>query len=252
MGFIRHLQDVIRFIQLPAEQRQLTFYSEGKNYWPHLEGIIHEILAATNMPVCYITSDKDDPGLLIEHPDYRSFKIDEGFIRNWLFENIETDVMVMTMPDLHQYQVKRSKHKVHYVYIQHSLVSLHMVYREGAFDYYDTVFCAGPHHIQEIRAMEAVYNLSPKNLVEHGYGRLDAIIEEEKKQYSVDKKKNNLKHILIAPSWSEEGIVESGMAEKIIDQLIEQNYQVTLRPHPQTIKSAKDKIDNILIKYNSR
>jgi len=144
------------------------------------------------MPVCYITSDKDDPGLLIEHPDYRSFKIDEGFIRNWLFENIETDVMVMTMPDLHQYQVKRSKHKVHYVYIQHSLVSLHMVYREGAFDYYDTVFCAGPHHIQEIRAMEAVYNLSPKNLVEHGYGRLDAIIEEEKKQYSVDKKKNNL------------------------------------------------------------
>ena len=28
----------------------------------------------------------------------------------------------MTMPDLHNYQIKRSSHKVHYVYVQHSLV----------------------------------------------------------------------------------------------------------------------------------
>jgi len=85
------------------------------------------MLATSNIPVCYISSGEDDPGLFLEHPNYRTFKIDEGFVRNWLFENIETDVMVMTMPDLHQYQVKRSKHKVHYVYTQHSLVSLHMV-----------------------------------------------------------------------------------------------------------------------------
>jgi len=249
MGFIRHLRDVIRFVQLPKEQRRLTFYSEGKNYWPHLEGLVREILARSDIPVCYISSGADDPGLLLKHPNYQTFKIDEGFVRNWLFENIETDVMVMTMPDLHQYQVKRSKYKVHYVYVQHSLVSLHMVYRKGAFDHYDTIFCAGPHHLREIRAMEAKYNLPPKNLVEHGYGRLDAIIDESKKRPKKDKPVDAPKHVLIAPSWGQKGTIESGVGEEIVNQLIEQGCQVTFRPHPQTIKFCKDKIDAIVKKH---
>jgi len=103
MRLIRHLRDVVRFIQLPKEQRRLTFYSEGKNYWPHLEGLVRAVLATSDIPVSYISSGIDDPGLFFEHPNYRTFKIGEGFIRSWLFENIETDVMVMTMPDLHQY-----------------------------------------------------------------------------------------------------------------------------------------------------
>ncbi len=250
MGFIRHLSDVMRYMQLPKEQRKLTFYSEGKNYWPHLEGLVKELLKTSNIPICYISSDKDDPGLSLEHSNYRTFKIDEGFVRNWLFENLETDIMVMTMPDLHQYQVKRSKNKVHYVYVQHSLVSLHMIYRKGAFDHYDTIFCAGPHHVKEIRAMEKKYNLPAKNLVEHGYGRLDAIIEEAKKRPKKEKNINAVQHILIAPTWGPEGTIESGAGEKIVDQLLEKGFKVTLRPHPQTIKFAKKRIDSILNKHS--
>ena len=248
--FIAHIKNVIKFTQLPKDQRRIVFYSEGKNYWVHLEGLIKEVLATSNIPVCYISSGDDDPGLCFEHRNYKTFKIDEGFVRNWLFENIETDVMVMTMPDLHQYQVKRSKHKVHYVYTQHSLVSFHMVYRKGAFDHYDTIFCAGPHHIKEMRAIEEKYNLPKKNLVEHGYARLDAIIEEAKKRPNKDKPDNAPKHVLIAPSWGPKGTIESGIGEKIVDQLIEQGCHVTLRPHPQTVKFARQKIDAILKKYN--
>ncbi len=249
MGLIRHLRDLVRFTQLPQKQRRLTFYSEGKNYWPHLEGLVKELLATSDLDICYISSRADDPGLLLENPNYRVFKIDDGFMRDWLFENIETDVMVMTTPDLHQYQVKRSKHKVHYIYVQHSLVSLHMAYRKGAFDYYDTIFCAGPHHVNEIRAMEERYNLPRKNLVEHGYARLDAIIEEAKRRPKREKPEGAPRHVLIAPSWGPEATIESGIAEKIIDQLMEQGCQVTLRPHPQTVKFSKRKIDPILAKY---
>jgi CDP-glycerol glycerophosphotransferase (TagB/SpsB family) len=251
MKFIRHLRDLIRLIQLPNAHRKLIFYSEGKNYWPHLESLVREVLSSSDIPICYISSSEDDSGLYLEHPNYRTFIIDEGFIRNWLFENIEADVMVMTMPDLNQYQVKRSKHKVHYVYVQHSLVSLHMIYREGAFDHYDTIFCAGPHHVKEVRAMEARYNLSPKNLVEHGYGRLDAIIEESSKRQKKEDRSGVPGHVLIAPSWGPEGTIELGIAEKIVDQLMGQGYLVTLRPHPQTIKLAKDKIDEILKKHGN-
>lgn len=249
MGFIRHIKDVMRFMQLPKEQRRLTFYCEGKNYWSHLEALVNEVLNTTDIQVCFISSSEDDPGLLVEHPNYQTFKIDEGFVRNWLFENIETDVMVMTMPDIHQYQVKRSKHKVHYVYVQHSLVSLHMVYRKGAFDHYDTIFCAGPHHIEEIRAIEQKYNLRAKNIVEHGYARLDAILD--KNSSLPIKEANNPFHVLIAPSWGEHATIESGVAEEIVAHLLSHNYQVTLRPHPETIKFAKKKIDIILNKHKN-
>ncbi len=240
----------MRLMQLPKEQREITFYSEGKNYWPHLEGLIRELLKSSSIPICYISSGEDDPGLLLQHPGYRTFKIDEGVVRNWLFENLETDVMVMTMPDLNQYQLKRSKHKVHYVYVQHSLVSLHMIYRKGAFDFYDTIFCSGPHHVKEIRAMEAKYELPPKILLEHGYGRLDSIIDEVKKRPKKENHSNDAQHILIAPSWGPDCTIESGAGEKIVDQLLKNGFKVTLRPHPQTIKLAKAKIDAILKKHS--
>ena len=247
--FIHYLCNVIRFLQLPRQTRRLVFYSEGKNYWPHLEPLVAEVLALSDMPVCYISSDEDDPGLLPAHPNYRKFVIDEGHVRDWLFRNIETDVFVMTMPDLHQYQVKRSVHAVHYVYVQHSLVSLHMVYRKGAFDHYDTIFCAGPHHMREIRSMEAEFNLRPKKLVEHGYGRLDTILSQSRARPREEKPAGAHRHILVAPSWGPEGMIESGIGESIVDHLLRRQYRVTLRPHPQTLKFAGDKVNAILTQH---
>ena len=249
MGFFRHIKDVMRFIQLPKEQRSLTFYSEGKNYWSHLEGLVKEVLNTSNIQVCYISSGEDDPGVFFEHPNYQTFKIDDGFVRNWLFENIETDVMVMTMPDIEQFQVKRSKHRVHYVYVQHSLVSLHMIYRKNAFNHYDTIFCAGPHHVKEVRALEQKYNLPSKNIVEHGYGRLDSILDKRTKPPIKDIEEPL--HILMAPSWGESATIESGTAEEIVAHLLDHNYKVTLRPHPQTIKFSKKKVDSMLKKYKT-
>ena len=248
--FVQCLCNIIRYIQLPGRARRLTFYSEGRNYWPHLQPLVVEVLALSEAPVCYISSDEYDPGLLLAHPNYRKFVIDEGHVRDWLFRNIETDVFVMTMPDLHQYQVRRSIHAVHYVYVQHSLVSLHMVYRKGAFDHYDTIFCAGPHHMREIRAMEEEFNLRPKKLVEHGYGRLDTILSQSRARSREKKPVGEHRHILVAPSWGPEGMLESGIGESIVDYLLRRHYRVTLRPHPQTLKFAGDKVSAILTQHD--
>jgi len=229
----------------------LVIYSEGKNYWVHLDRLVKGLLELSDIPLCYVSSSEEDPGLLIEHANYRTFVIDEGFVRDWFFANVDTDVMVMTMPDLHQYQVKRSKNNVHYVYVQHSLVSFHMVYREGAFDHFDSIFCAGPHHIKEIRAMVDKYKLSPKSLLEHGYSRLDSILQEAKSRPKKEKPANAPKRVLVAPSWGPNGIIESGIGEKIVDQLLAHGYQVTLRPHPQTTKFAKDKINAVVQKHKN-
>lgn len=251
MKIIRHLINVIRLSNLPKEERRLVFYSEGKNYWPHLDGLIREVLNKSGNKIVYISSNSNDPGLKFQHPNYKAFEIDEGPVRDWLFQNIDTDIMVMTMPDLGQYQVKRSKHDVHYIYTQHSLVSFHMVYREGAFDHFDTIFCAGPHHIKEMEAMEKVYHLPSKKLVEHGYARLDSILEEAEFRPKKEDKTNGQLHVLMAPSWGYKGTIESGLGEEIVDQLMEDGYKVTLRPHPQTTKFAMNRVEPILRKHKN-
>ncbi len=245
INFFKHLKNVIAFNQLERKDRRLVFYSEGKNYWVHLEGMILAILKSYDIPICYISSGENDPGLEFKHKNYRSFKIDEGWVRNWLFENIDTDVMVMTMPDIQQYQVKRSCYKVHYVYTQHSLVSFHMVYRKGAFDYYDSIFCAAPHHKTEIRAIEKLNQLPKKGLYEHGYGRLDSILKNKKPK---PKKPEGKEHVLLAPSWGENSILEL-LGNKVVEPLLNSGYKLTLRPHPQSLIFAKDKVQAIIDKH---
>lgn len=250
LKFLSYIKNVIAFTRLPKSHRRLTFYSEGQNYWPHMEGLVREVLKTSDIHVTYVSSNNNDPGLHLKHHNFSAFEIDEGYVRNWFFENIDTDVMVMSMPDINCYQVKCSKLKVHYVYVQHSLVSLHMVYRTGAFDFYDTIFCAGPHHIEEMRAIEKARNLEKKNLVEHGYARLDSILVEaearSESEAMSDASSGVPLHVLIAPSWGADGTIESGLGNSIVTSLLSQGIKVTLRPHPQTLIFYKSQVDSII------
>jgi len=243
---LTHIIQVVKFMELPAEMRKVVFYSEGKSYWPIFKGLIDGILDQSELNVCYISSGKDDPGLEYDHIHYKSFIIDDGYVRNWFFRNIQANIMIMTMPDLNQYQVKKSKYPVHYIYTQHALVSLHMVYRQGAFDWFDTVFCSGPHHVREIRALEEKYNLPQKKLLECGYARLDSLVNDQK-PVKVD---NEFKHILFAPSWGPNAAIELGLGDQVIKKLLSFGCKVTFRPHPETFKSSLKLINKIISKYS--
>ncbi len=246
MNFFRSILDIATFMQLPKSKRRVVFYSEGRANWPHLEPVLRSFLNFCDMPVCYFTSSTDDPVLSLEHQNLTVFSLDEGFLRNWFFANVDTDIMVMTMPDLDNFQVKRSRFPVHYVYIHHALVSCHMVYRPGAFEHFDTVFCAAHHHVEELRALEKLYQLKPKHLVQHGYGRLDAILAKA----SAHPVKPDPKHILIAPSWGNQGMIET-VGNKVIRLLLNADYKVTLRPHPQTVKFSAKILREIRQKYQN-
>lgn len=232
-------------MQLPRADRRVVFYSEGSAYWTHLQGLLTRFLEVSDVPVCYFSSDRDDPALAFSHPNLRSFLIDEGWVRDWLFENVDTDLVVLTMPDLHQYQLKRSRHDVHYVYVQHSLVSLHMAYRPGAFDHFDTIFCAGPHHVTEIRALEEQRDTRRKNVIEHGYARLDQILAGQLDPQQSSPGTERPTHVLIAPSWGPNGIIER-LGNEPVEALLGAGHRVTLRPHPQTVRLNQAEVDSIV------
>ena len=220
---------------LPRDQRSIVFYSEGPAYWVHLEPIIHHLVNDHDRPVCYLSSMDTDPGLAQVHPRIHPFVIGDGAVRTVLFRTLDSDVLVMTMPDLDTYHIKRSVHPVHYVYVHHSLVSLHMVYRSGAFDAFESIFCVGPHHLEEARASEALYGLKPKELFEHGYGRLDAILGKSPRKVAGGGDLRAPHRILVAPSWGPNGLLET-CGEPLVQTLLDAGYHVTVRPHPQTRK----------------
>jgi len=242
----KHILQANEFLSLAKEKRKVVFYSEGKSYWPIFKGLIDGILEESELNICYITSGKDDPAFDYNKNNFKSFLIDESYVRNWLFLNMQADVLIMTMPDLDKYQVKRSKYPVHYIYVQHALMSLHMAYREGAFDWYDTVFCSGPHHVQEIRLLEKKYDLPQKKILKHGYARLDSIIKH-KQSKEVD---NKSRHALFAPSWGPNAAIEMGLGDQVVEKLLSFGYKVTLRPHPETLKSSSAIVNKIISKHD--
>ncbi len=251
------LGELHRFRKLPPQQRQIIIYAEHEGYYPYFEGIIQE-LVKRGQPLCYITSDPHDPALSCKNDKLKtppniffSFYCKKLLPFFMLFVNCK--VFVMTLTDLNKYHLKRSINAVHYVYIFHALVSTHMMYLKGAFDHYDSILCVGPHQIQEIRKYEQQQALPPKRLVEAGYYRLEKIMhaaQERKKQqethtikehtFTEKKTGDRIRHnrvptILIAPSWGKENVLES-CGERLIRLLLNEGYNVIVRPHPETVR----------------
>ncbi len=235
-----------RFTALDETARSIVFYAEGPGDWPHLGPVIEEV--GRQHPVVYLTSDASDPQLTTPPAGVQSFFIGSGLVRTLIFLKLRADVMVMTTPDLEVYQLKRSRvHDVHYAYIFHSPVSTHMVYRPQAFDHFDTVLCAGPHHIPEIRARETRLGLNPKVLLEHGYGRLDRLIHESKG--APDHHRDGVR-CLVAPSWGPNGLLENH-AVPLCSSLLDAGYDVTVRPHPMTCRLRRDVLTALCTAFDS-
>ncbi len=240
----REWQGLKAFNAIPRRERKIVFYAEDGGYWTFFEPVFIALQREHFEPILYVTSCEKDP-LLTEAPSgLLTFYIGEGSIRTFFFAGLDADVLVMTMPDLQTFHIKRSQHSVKYVYLHHSLVSTHMVYRPAAFDHFDVILCAGPHHEQEIRAREVYQGLPHKQLVQHGYGRLDAILDEGA-QGPISHNQSEPISVLVAPTWGEHGLLESH-AHELIKVLLSSGFRVIVRPHPRTIKLKPDLIHDLV------
>jgi len=239
--------DIEKFNELDLDERSIVFYSESSVIlYPYVEEIIRE-LQNRDQKVCYLTSSKDDPILKNKNENVRVFYIGDSELGKMnFFLRLKAKMLIMTMPDLGSYHIKRSKEfPVHYIYTFHSMNSTHMEFQKDAFDEFDSIFCVGPYQVQELRATEQLYNLKRKNLVECGYGLLDKLLKlrssfPEKKNLF----KNNKKNILIAPSWGKQNLLESTGIE-LVKTLLDAGYYVTVRPHPMTSKKSPKTIKQI-------
>lgn len=235
------------FRAVPRAERQLVFYSEGPGYWTYFEPVFRALQAEHGQSVLYVTSAEQDPVYREPPAGLRAFHVGLGVVRTTFFATLDADVLVMTMPDLQTMHIKRSPHPVHYCYLNHSMVSTHMVYRPAAFDHFDSMLCVGPHHVEEIRKREAQHGLRPKTLFEHGYGRLDTILENSHAG-PLDRAPGEPGQILVAPSWGASSLIELHGAAAI-QPLLDAGFKVVLRPHPQTRRLNPRGLDEIAARY---
>lgn len=217
-----------------ARHWPVIFFVEKKSDFQYLNHLF-SLLKNEKIELCYITSDNADPLLKKEEKGLSAFYF--KYLLGFVFNRLRADCMFLTMPDLQQFLFKRSPAVAEYVYVFHALVSTHQQYRPGAFDYYDTILCAGPHHEKEIRLREKKYMLPAKNLMPYGY----PILED----WSIMPAKNDVVRITIAPSWYPGCILETCFYE-LVENLRKINCNVGVRFHPEFVKRRRKKYEEII------
>lgn len=154
-------KDYKRFLKF--EDKQIVFYSEGKGFYKYFQNVIELILKKTDIIIHYISSDPRDEVFQLQKDNFQTYYISENKLIV-LMMKMDADMVVMTMPDLQKYHIKRSmiRDDIEYIYMDHGIGSINLMLRKHALDYFDTIFASNDIVYEEIRGQEKAYGLKEK------------------------------------------------------------------------------------------
>ncbi|WP_302368516.1 CDP-glycerol glycerophosphotransferase family protein [Brachyspira aalborgi] len=225
---------------------KIIIYGEDKRYYNVFKPIIEELINL-EISTIYYSSSYDDKIFEIKSDFLKSEFIGTGNKAYAKLNFIEADICLMTTPNLDVFQLKRSKGVKKYVHITHSSAET-STYCLYSLDFFDAVFLNGEHQIRDIRELENKRNTIIKDLYVVGNPYLD---ELSKMKETITKENNNKKTILIAPSWGMNCLFRR-FGEKLLDNIVNSDYNIIIRPHPQSLISDKDIIDKFQNRYKDK
>ena len=227
---------------------KIIIYGEDKRYYNVFKPIIEELINL-EIPITYYSSSEDDPIFEIKNDLLHSEFIGTGNKAYAKLNFIETDICLMTTPNLDVFQLKKSKGVKKYVHIMHapSEAALYCLY---SLDFFDAVLLNGKNQIDDIRELENLRKTKIKELDIIGSTYLDEL--EKKKEIAEIKSKfknnNDKRTVLIAPSWGINGLL-TRFGDKLIDAILENDFYCIVRPHPQSLIVEKELIEKLKYKY---
>lgn len=249
--FMKALWIKIRFFfsggkasRVDSKRIPIVIYCEHKRYW----GVFKPILDAFEhrmTPVTYYSSSEDDPAFSQNYSHITCEFIGVGNKAFARLNFLEADVCLMTTPALDVYQLKRSPGVLHYSHVLHAVGDA-TGYRMFGLDYFDSVLLNGKYQIPDIVELERRRGTNQKELVVVGCPYLDELLR--KRQSAQPSNAEQIKTILVAPSWGASGIL-SKYGSKLLDPLVSTGYQIIVRPHPQSLQSEKSVIEMLQRKY---
>ena len=129
------------------------------------------------------------------------------------------------------------------IHVPHSLASMHVIYPEGSFDYFDYIFCAGPHQLHELTQILLKRGNKKCVLIPAGYEVVDRLM------LGALPERHALPVILFAPSWGESNaLVLHG--EEIVASLLD-FCEVVLRPHVMSVTEDAKTLEAIRLRFEN-
>ena len=242
----REKADTSRFFAVDNWRKELVVYSEKSGFYKYFSDILAYILDSTDIVIHYVTGDPDDQVFARASDRLIPYYVSNERLASF-FLKIDADVLLMTMPDLGQFHIKRSmaRKDIEYVYCFHYPLSTHMVLRRRALADYDTILMVGEFQRQEIRQAERLDGTKEKRLICCGYGLLEQL---DRRYRAMPRLEREHKKLLIAPSWQPQNILDSCI-RPMLDALLGKGYEVVVRPHPEYVKRYAPRMDALVAEY---
>ena len=216
----------------------MVFFTDSKRYETIFRPLCDE-MEKRGQNVLYLTASPDDPMLERKYEHIRTEFIGEGnkaFVR---MNFIRASVVLSSTPGLDVYQWKRSRDADWYVHVLHAPNDV-TLYRMFGLDYYDAVLVSGEYQIRQLREMERLRGLPEKEAVMAGLPGMDD--QYRRLQETGRPEKGTETTVLLAPSWGPRGLFIV-YGRRFIEKLLETDYHIIIRPHPQSMVSEKEIMD---------
>jgi hypothetical protein len=229
---------------LKDNQHNIVIFNEGKMYWNTFRPIV-EALLKKNVIFSYYTMDIYDPCLKIDSPNMNNCYIGNGTQAFAKISKLKADIVLSTTPNIgtEGYPIARSKSIKQLVHVFHAFDDL-SAYHRGSLDHYDAVMLVGEFEKSIIRKLENLRGLPPKKLYEAGLPYLDVLEEEKAAVSKTIEKISDKTTILIASSWGVKGCLYQ-YGSRFISLLAKADFNIIIRPHPQSLRVEKDFIEKI-------
>ena len=240
---VRFLLSGGKTIETANDNPEFVIFSDHKRYWNVFKPICDEF-ERRNIPIVYMTASPDDPALTRPYEYVKCEFIGEGNRAFATLNTLHADIVLSTTPSLDVLYWKRSKHVKYYVHVAHAASDL-TLYRMFGIDFYDAILISGEYQEKQLRALERVRKLPEKEIVMVGLPYLDSM---KKRLEDAGRIRNERPKILLAPSWGPSAIF-SRFGGKIIEELLKTDYDIIIRPHPQSFTSEIDMIEGLMKKY---
>jgi len=231
--FRESLHSILRYKYMFDKKNKIIFYDLFSIHRQFTHSTIMELSNIQNKNIVLFIGEKRHEDYMFQNKNLNIFYVDSK--HTYLFKLLSNKIFITAASHLSEKSKPKNSIMIH---MFHSLVSVHYIYSENAFDAYDIFFAAGPHHITELNRTGKIRNWKNKRFLRIGYPKLDYFSEIK------NTSTQELKTILFAPSWMQYNLLKLHGVE-IVEKALELNYKIIVRPHPHSFTEDIDIINKI-------